>query len=135
MVRHLSICLKIFPEDAFLLAVPLHSKRLRWRGFNQAELLAQVISRQLEIPLAKNILRRFKYRPPQASVKGVWQKKMNVKDSFQLFSESSRSIPFQDKTIILVDDLSTTGATLAECAKVLKSLQPKEIWGLVIAHG
>ncbi|PIV10428.1 MAG: hypothetical protein COS49_00585 [Candidatus Portnoybacteria bacterium CG03_land_8_20_14_0_80_41_10] len=179
MVQQLSVCLKISPEDTFLLAVPLHPKRLRWRGFNQAELLAQVISRQLEIPLAENILRRVKYRPSQVSVKGLRQKKDNIKDSFQLFSESSRDVPcykglpfritpspsarmcpkgrpfksvvkmnapgrpfggpeerdLKNKTIILVDDVSTTGTTLAECAKALKPLQPKEIWGLVIAHG
>ena len=154
MVQQLSVCLKISPEDTFLLAVPLHPKRLRWRGFNQAELLAQVISRQLEIPLAENILRRVKYRPPQVSVKGLRQKKDNIKDAFELNSETSFEIPvasgncskdaspktslkkiFKNKTIILVDDVSTTGATLAECAKALKPLQPKEIWGLVIAHG
>jgi len=154
MVQQLSVCLKISPEDTFLLAVPLHPKRLRWRGFNQAELLAQVISRQLEIPLAENILRRVKYRPSQVSVKGLRQKKDNIKDAFELNSETSFEIPvasgncskdaspktslkkiFKNKTIILVDDVSTTGATLAECAKALKPLQPKEIWGLVIAHG
>lgn len=135
MAQQLSVCLEISEKDTFLLAVPLHPKRLRWRTFNQAELLARVISRRLEIPLAENILRRVKYRPPQASLKGFQQKQDNIKDSFQLSLESSRSVLFQNKTIILVDDISTSGATLMECAKVLKPLRPKEIWGLVIAHG
>jgi len=157
-------------ENALLIPIPLHKKRLKWRGFNQAELLAQVVSRQSEIPLAKNILKRTKYRLPQMAIKSSQQRKENIKGAFELTEGDSRVVlsttafrswrkavesqwqplnlspkkhiqkasllkSTQNKTIILVDDVATTGATLTECARLLKSLRPKQIWGLVIAHG
>ncbi len=143
------------PDSAFLIPVPLHKKRLRWRGFNQAELLAQKISQELKIPLANNILIRQKYRPPQMTIKNSQQRKENIKEAFGIDTGKSKKQFFlpdflhwkrkntvkrnvfnlRHKTIILVDDVSTTGATLKECAKVLKRLKPKKIWGLVVARG
>jgi len=120
-------------KDTLLIPVPLHKKRLRWRGFNQAELLAQVVSRQLEIPLVKDVLRRVKYRLPQMAIKNSRQRRDNIKEAFRLSPQLKTNI--QNKIIILVDDVVTTGATLSECARLLKSLQPREIWGLVVARG
>ncbi len=170
---------KMSLKNIVLIPIPLHPKRLRWRGFNQAELLAQVVSQQLGIPLAENVLRRVKYRLPQMAIKSSQQRKDNIKGAFEL-TERGRASRFQvkgvhqdstkgcsfglrplrskghirkgdpwqdrvrktyppkalkNKTIILIDDVATTGATLTECARVLKPLRPKEIWGLVIAHG
>lgn len=143
-------------ENALLIPVPLHPKRLRWRGFNQAELLAEVISRELKIPLVKNILIRTKHNLPQVKIENAKQRKQNIKQAFQLSPQIKlqgqsflpRSLRrrrkdavkrtvfnLRHKIIILIDDVCTTGATLEECAKVLKLLQPKQIWGLVIARG
>lgn len=145
--------------NSLLIPVPLHQKRLRWRGFNQAELLAEVISRKLRIPLADNILIRRKHRLPQMAIKSSQERKENIKQAFQLNPETttrtvleiprsceartwSKGLSLLDtvlnlrhKTLVLIDDVCTTGATLEECAQVLKPLQPKQIWGLVIARG
>ncbi len=119
------------PNNIILIPIPLHKKRLRWRGFNQAELLALEISQQLDIPLANNIISRLKHSLPQAKIKSSWQRKQNIKKAFQL---SCQPI-LKNKIIILIDDVSTSGATLEECAKALNSLKPKQIWGLVTAQG
>ena len=122
-----------FFENTLLIPVPLHKKRLRWRGFNQAELLALEISQNLNIPMANDILIRTKHNLPQANIKSPQERKENIKQAFQLSRQLTTNI--RNKTILLVDDVCTTEATLKECAKVLKLLQPKEIWGLVVARG
>lgn len=122
-----------FFENALLIPVPLHKKRLRWRGFNQAELLSLEISRNLDIPMVNDILIRTKHNLPQVNIKNSQERKENIKRAFQLSPRPSLNI--RNKTIILVDDVCTTGATLEECAKVLKRLKPKQIWGLVVARG
>ena len=138
--------------NSLLISVPLHQKRLRWRGFNQAELLAQKISQELKIPLADNILIRPKYSLPQVNIKTFLERQQNIKQAFELNPDITKDSPYsrvlakqgrsertvldlRHKTIILVDDVCTTRATLEECAQVLKPLQPKQIWGLVVARG
>lgn len=119
-------------HNYILIPVPLHKKRLRWRGFNQSELLAQEISKQLNIPVAGNILIRVKNTPPQAKIENILERETNIQNAFSLKGQSL--INFENKTIILVDDIATTGATLQQCAKALKPLKPKSILGLVIAR-
>lgn len=120
-----------FFENALLIPVPLHKKRLRWRGFNQAELLALEISQNLNIPMANDILIRTKHNLPQAKITDAQARRTNIKNAFKL----NKRPCIKNKTILLIDDVCTTGATLEECAKVLKPLKPKQIWGLVVARG
>jgi ComF family protein len=123
-------------KNFLLIPVPLHKKRLRWRGFNQAELLALGISRHLNISMANNILIRPKHNLPQVNIKSSPERKENIKQAFAL--KPGPALPGQvlkNKTIILVDDVCTTGATLEECALALRPLKPKQIWGLVVARG
>jgi len=148
-----------------LIPIPLHFKRLRWRGFNQAELLAQIVSQELNIPVINNLLIRTKHTLPQVKIQKAFQRRQNIHNVFDLVSfprkrESSNKliwIPnpsrggqtqvgndksirrpifnannFKNKTFILVDDISTTGATLGEAARILNALNPKQIWGLVL---
>lgn len=121
------------PNENLLVPVPLHKKRLRWRGFNQAELLAQAISQEIKIPLINNLLVRTKYSLPQVQIRSSSERKANIKQAFQLSQNQAPDI--KNKTIILIDDICTTGATLEECALTLQPLKPKEIWGLVVARG
>lgn len=113
--------------------VPLHQKRLRWRGFNQAELLAQETGQALNIPLINDVLKRAKHGAPQAQIKNSQEREKNVKEVFGLRRPLTANL--QHSTIVLVDDVSTTGATLKECARVLKKAGAQKIWGLVLAKG
>jgi len=116
-------------EKVLVIPVPLHNKRKRWRGFNQSEKLAQLIARQTEIPIETKSLKRVRLKQPQASLK----KEARLKNIQNVFAWQSTNL--NKKNIILIDDVTTTGATLNECAKVLKANGANEVWGLVLANG
>ena len=119
-------------KNFLLLPVPLHSKRERERGYNQAELLAREISKQRGIPIAPhNLLKRIIHTNPQAQTKTRKNRLANVANAFAV----NNTYPIQDKIIILVDDITTTGATLNSAAKTLKTAGAKGVWGLVVARG
>lgn len=111
-----------------IVPVPLHKKRLRWRGFNQAELIAQAVAGHYYWPVSFS-LERHKHKKPQAKLSEA-ERLHNIKGVFRWTGGS-----LENKNIILVDDVVTTGATLNECARVLKQNGAGEIWGLVVAKG
>lgn len=114
-----------------IVPIPLHKRRKRSRGYNQAELLAKEIAKHFNLPLEKNILKRIISTEPQANIKHDIQKRIqNIKGVFAISPES-----VEEKTIILIDDVSTTNATLTEAGKILKKNGAKQIWGLVVAKG
>jgi len=115
-------------KDILITFAPLHRRRLAQRGFNQAELLAKNISKTNKIPM-KNLLEKKKNTKRQVELKGRERRK-NLEGVFA-FKDGD----LKGKTIIIVDDVTTTGATLNECAKVLKKAGAKEVWGLVVARG
>jgi ComF family protein len=137
MTKRLTNFSNIFNENnSVLIPVPLHKKRLRWRGFNQVQLLTEEISQKLKIPINNNILIRKKYSLPQMQIKDAQQRKRNIREAFVLGSDpAQQGQTLMNKTIILVDDVCTTGATLEECAQILKKAGAKKIWGLVLAQG
>jgi len=122
------------PLPDIVVPVPLHPRRLRWRGFNQSHLLAEKISSDLA-PLMKirvlEILKRNKWNRPQMKIKNYKKRTENVKNIFHLESESPN---LKNKTVLLVDDIATTGATLQECAKILKKNGAKKVFATVIAR-
>ena len=122
------------PKDAVLLAVPLHPKRQRARGFNQAELLARRVAAEISLPLLQTgVLMRVKHTDPQAKTGGREKRAVNVAGAFAV--HPGRVNEIQHKTIILVDDIATTGSTLNEAARVLKEAGAAHVWGLVVAKG
>lgn len=128
------------PLPDLIIPVPLHKRRLRYRGFNQAELLASYLSVNLTpglaIPTVNDLLIRQRYTSPQMKIKNYHQRKKNLENAFAINKKyicKSRQI-IKDKRILLVDDIATTGATLFECAKVLKSAGAREVFALVIAR-
>lgn len=125
-----------FPLPDFLVPVPLHPRRLRWRGFNQSLLLAEHISEELA-PLLKiealEILERKKHNSPQMNVKNYKERLLNVQNIFALKPDANLD-PIRNKNILLLDDIATTGATLEECAKVLKSAGAKKVFAAVVAR-
>ena len=112
-----------------IIPVPLHKKRLKWRGFNQAEELAQEIALFLNTPLILNNLIRLKNNPSQINLSARTRKE-NVKDVFSC--QNSKEI--KNQKILLVDDIYTTGSTMIECAKILKENGAKEVIGMVVAR-
>lgn len=124
-------------HEVILVPVPLHKRRLAWRGFNQAELLAKIIGQELGLPIANDILIRHRYSLPQMGITDKQQRQNNILGAFALSPKinPAQKNYLKNKTIILVDDVCTTAATLETCAKTLHSLGPKEIWGAVIARG
>ena len=105
--------------------VPLHPSRRRERGFNQAEDLA----RQVGLPIISAI-RRVRRTPAQADLPAA-KRHGNVKGAFALNRESRRVF---DKVVVLIDDVSTTGATLDACARVLKQAGAREVRALTAAR-
>ncbi|MCD6284120.1 ComF family protein [bacterium] len=119
-----------------LVPVPLNKRRLKYRGFNQSEILAKEISKHTKIPAISNILIRKINTIPQVKLKNPKERKSNIKGAFGINQNLPYSnFSFQKKIIILVDDVATTCATLNECAKTLKKLKPHQIWAIVIARG
>jgi len=94
--------------------IPLHTKRLKERGYNQSLLLAQRISSLLALPLL-DILVRIRETPPQAGLSG-YERRFNVKGAFGLNNNAAQ---YQGLVLLLVDDVFTTGATLEEAASLL----------------
>ena len=104
-------------------------KKLKKREFNQSLLLARPISTQLEGELDFLSLRRIRNTLPQTGLKGA-ERRRNVLKAFALEEKS----PVTGRTILLVDDVATTGHTLNECARVLKKGGAKEVLCLVLAR-
>ena len=113
-----------------IIPVPLHFTRLIIRKYNQSALLANEVSKLTNIPSNNNILKRTRKTKPQVKFNGRARVK-NVKDAFEVRDKFAQDI--KGKTVLLVDDVYTTGATLKECAKALKRKGAENIYSLTIA--
>lgn len=124
------------PLPDIIIPVPIHRKRLRWRGFNQSELLGKFLSENIApgitVPFRSDCIARKRYASAQMKIRGYQERIRNVKDSFALNEECLDII--ERKRILLIDDIVTTGATISECAKELRKAEPKEIRVLAIAR-
>ncbi|MEI7452093.1 MAG: ComF family protein [Candidatus Falkowbacteria bacterium] len=118
--------LSLSSKNTLVIPVPLSSKRQRWRGFNQAEIIADYFAANLNLSINKD-LKRLKHKSAQAKLSEAERQK-NIDGVFVW-----TGVDIKGKRIILVDDVSTTGATLNEGAKVLKAAGAEAVWGLVIA--
>jgi ComF family protein len=94
--------------------VPLHTSRLRSRGFNQALFLSAAISRHLSVTLDRRTLKRKRRTASQVGLSEA-QRSSNVKDAFFV----SRPEAVRNASILLIDDIYTSGSTVDECARVL----------------
>ena len=112
-----------------LVPVPLHPKRLRERGYNQSSLLAKELGKLTNLPVVDDCLTRQRYTPPQARTSTVSERRSNVANAFACRDERLR-----DKQVLLIDDVSTSGATLDACAAALKKAGATSVWGLVLAR-
>ena len=111
-----------------LVPVPLHKKRLRERGYNQSNLLARELGKLTSLPVVEDCLIRQQYAFPQARTTNVEERRSNVSGAFACHDHRA-----QDKQVLLIDDVSTSGATLDACAAALKSAGAASVWALVMA--
>jgi len=109
--------------------VPLYIKRLKWRGFNQAEEIAKHISSFFETPLVSDVLVRNKKTLPQTELSEN-KRRRNILGVFDCENQEK----IKNQNILLIDDIYTTGSTIKECAKVLKNAGAKKIIAIVVAR-
>jgi ComF family protein len=130
LLKYLNNEINALPSNAYLIPVPLHKKRENWRGFNQAEVLANVLGRQTKWKIIPNLLIRVKQGKHQADLTEEERRK-NIRGVFKL----NPKYQIQDlrKCYILIDDVYTTGSTIREACKVLKRNGAGVVWGLTVA--
>jgi len=112
--RRIGVFAEAFGGD-LIIPVPLHVKRLRQRGFNQAVLLGDLLAIKWRIPMVRDNLCRTRWTEPQITLSAA-ERRDNVRGAFALRDAGG----VRDRRIILVDDVYTTGSTVAECAGTLK---------------
>jgi len=115
-------------DNIIVIPIPLSKKRERQRGFNQAEILAKILSTDFDYHLNLN-LRRKGHQRPQSSLSEK-RRALNVREAFYWQGEE-----LFNQIVILVDDVVTTGATLNEAARIIKSIGAKKVYGLALAKG
>jgi ComF family protein len=112
-----------------IVPVPLHKKRLRQRGFNQAILLGEILSQQSGIPLQRNNLQRIRWTEPQVNLSAA-ARPGNVKGAFAVADSGA----ITGKNVLLIDDVYTTGCTVSECSRVLKNAGAAGVAVLTVAR-
>jgi len=116
------------PGEA-LVAVPLHTRRLKERGYNQSRLLAEDLGVRVALPVIEDCLIRVQQAQPQVRAASVEERVRNVADAFRC-----RDDKVSGKQIVLIDDVCTSGATLEACAAALKRGGATSVWGLTLAR-
>lgn len=119
--------LEIDENIDIIIPVPINETRLKERGFNQSEVLCEELLLTGKVDL--NVLARVKDTPHQTGLNRENREK-NLKGSFELLDKKK----IKDKNILLVDDIYTTGSTLNECARLLKSKGANKVIGLCLAR-
>lgn len=114
-----------------IVPIPLHGTRLGERGYNQSEKLAEGISSVVHIPIAKkHLVKRTRQTPSQTGLT-LEERQKNMEGAFALTDKGKEAL--REKKILLVDDVITTGATMASAAEAIVAAQPEEIGLLVFA--
>jgi ComF family protein len=115
-------------QPSLVLPVPLHRSRALQRGFNQARLLAKTLAGQLGVPLGASGLVRLRDTPSQVGL-NMRQRKQNMSLAFK-----AKGDIVEGNTVLLVDDLRTTGATLADCARSLREAGALRVYATTVAQ-
>ena len=116
-----------------IIPVPIYKQRRRERGFNQAELLAKELGKQLGLPVCTDYLLRIKKTKPQKELNAKERKK-NLQQAFSC-NKKRKKEAITWKRILLVDDIYTTGSTLDACATVLSLSGAKKVYGICVCIG
>lgn len=119
------------PEQIDLMTwVPVGPKRKAKRGYDQVELLAQAVSRELGIP-SRRLLRKPRDNRPQSGIDTAEGRRANVLGVYEICDPEL----IQGRNVLLLDDIVTTGATLSECARMLQSAGAKNVYSAAVAAG
>lgn len=113
-----------------LLPVPMHAVRQRVRGYNQSERLARVLGEELILPLLPGVLIRVRPTRPQVGLSAE-ARRTNLRGAFRVRQPEL----VRGKTLLLIDDVVTTGSSLHECAAMLKTAGAKAVYALTLAAG
>lgn len=125
------LAMKLFREGIqadMITWVPISRRRKRKRGFDQVQLIAKVVSRELGIPLVAT-LRKVRHTPPQSTLKSIAQRRANILGAYSPVDPQR----IAGKQIFLLDDILTTGATASECARTLLTAGAKKIHFAAVA--
>lgn len=117
-IRHIDIS---FHKFDFITAIPLHKSRFIRRGYNQADVLGSKICKKINIEFIPNVLIKIIPTKPQMSISNTLLRKKNIKGAYLINNQYS----IRGKTIGVIDDVTTTGATLFEAARILKNMAQK----------
>ena len=130
MKRHCRLFLSETGAEC-IVPVPLHRKKQQKRGFNQAELLAEALGKELGLPV-KNLLQKTKQTKDQKYM-SLEQRSRNVADVYRIRNEAKGvAMP---RSVLLMDDIVTTGSTLTACARALKEAGVKEVYFITVCAG
>lgn len=116
-------------EADLLVPVPLSARRRRARGYNQAEALARALAKEGGWPFLATAVIRVRHGPPQTRSADAEERRRNVTGAFLC-----REPAVAGKRVLLLDDVTTTGATLSSCAASLKDAGAASVWGLAFAR-
>jgi len=116
MSRYMRPLVGELPSDSIIVPVPLHRSRLWQRGFNQSALVARELSKRTGVPVAVNALRRVRATPPLKGL-NIRQRRRTVAGAFR----ASPDMELRGRTVVLIDDVLTTGSTANACARILKN--------------
>ncbi|MDQ5889542.1 MAG: competence protein ComFC [Patescibacteria group bacterium] len=122
----------LYHQKVLLVPIPQYSNRTKARGYNQSKILVEKIcTRSPENFLAAEVLIKTKNTPSQVSCKTRSVRLENIKNSFAIKPDAN----LQCKIVCVIDDVTTTGATLSEAIKILQSSRPAHIFAVTVAHG
>jgi ComF family protein len=128
-VEHAEAKLRSLAADV-VIPVPLHWASRWLRGYNQSLALARSLAAKLQIPCRPRWLRRVRWTSSQTPLTGEARRK-NLRDAFR----ARKGLTLEGKTVLLVDDVLTTGTTASEAARALRTARPARIVAAVLAHG
>ncbi|KKQ24927.1 MAG: ComF family protein [Candidatus Woesebacteria bacterium GW2011_GWA1_37_8] len=120
------------PKDAILVPVPLHKSRENWRGFNQSEEIGKLVASQMKWKFIPDFVLRKVKTTPQTELSEK-ERKQNLRTAF-VFNQKHLPLIASGLSLIIFDDVATTGSTLKEVGKVLKRNGFKNVWGLTVAR-
>lgn len=134
MAERIKTCQIALPQ--LLIPVPLHHTRCQYRGYNQALLIAKVLSKQLNIKIAKQFVKRIKRTKAQSLLKNHRDRKKNVANCFRITYQGKQKLNHVQH-VTIIDDVTTTGATLQALQTCLLQSNPNlqiSYWTLATAH-